>query len=105
MSMNVRILDMRVGGSFLFDLEDGSSITGIYQRIVPYEKLVFTWMGGTWRDWDTLVTLDFLERGTDTEIVLTHERLSLPEQRTLAQNGWSSMLTSLNSLLSSDLGF
>src|SRR5262249_55090651 len=35
----------RVGGSVLFEVEDGSSIIGTYLQIVPSEKLVYTWSG------------------------------------------------------------
>ena len=76
MSVAVRSLDARVGGSFCFDLEDGSSMIGTYLQIVPPEKLVFTWSGGAAQSWRTVVTLDFLDQGPVTEIVLTHEGLS-----------------------------
>jgi len=101
MNMTVRSLDARVGGSFHFDLENGSSIVGTYLQIVPPEKLVCTWSSETAQDWETVVTLDFLDRGTATEVVLTHEGLSAPERRARAEGGWPSMLDTLNSLLSS----
>jgi len=105
MAVTVRSLDARVGGSFRFEVEDGSLITGTYLHIVPPEKLVFTWVGGIRQDMETVVTLDFLERDSVTEIVLTHEWLNTSEQRILAQGGWSSLLTALASILASDLDF
>jgi uncharacterized protein YndB with AHSA1/START domain len=101
MGMTVRSLDARVGGSFCFDLENGSSITGTYLQIVPPEKLVFTWSGGAAQSWETIVTLDFLDQGAVTEVVLTHEGLSTPERRTLAAGGWPSLFDALASVLSS----
>lgn len=101
MSMTVRSLDARVGGSFCFDLENGNSIVGTYQQIVPPEKLVFTWSDGVAQNWETTVTLDFLDQGKITEVVLTHEGLSTPERRALAKGGWPSMLDALDSVLSS----
>jgi uncharacterized protein YndB with AHSA1/START domain len=101
MAMTVRSLDARVGGFFCFDLEDGSCIVGTYLKIVPPEKLVFTWSGGATQDWGTVVTLDFLEQGAMTEVVLTHEGLSTPERRALAEGGWPSLLDALASVLSS----
>lgn len=101
MNMTVRSLDARVGGSFCFDLEDGSSLVGTYLQIVPPEKLVYTWSGGAAQSWETLVTLDFLDRGAVTEIVLTHEGLSSPERRALAEGGWPSLFDALDSVLSS----
>jgi len=105
MSMTVRSLDARVGGSFCFDLEDGSSMIGTYLQIVPPEKLVYTWSGGAAQSWGTVVTLDFLDHGPVTEVVLTHERLGTPERRARAEGGWPSLLDALASVLSSDLDF
>ena len=101
MSMTVRSLDARVGGSFRFELEDGSCMIGTYLQIVPPEHLVFTWSGGAAQSWRTVVTLDFLDHGPLTEVVLTHEGLSTPERRALAEGGWPSLLDALASVLSS----
>jgi uncharacterized protein YndB with AHSA1/START domain len=105
MSMTVRSLDARVGGSFRFDLENGSSIFGTYLQIVPPEKLVFTWSGGATQGIDTVVTLDFLDQGPVTEVVLTHERLTAPELRVLFGSGWPSLLDALAEVLSTHLDF
>jgi uncharacterized protein YndB with AHSA1/START domain len=101
MGMVVSTLDARVGGSFRFDLENGSSIVGTYLQIVPPEKLVFTWAGEAIQGRETLVTLDFLDRGSITEVVLTHERLNTPEMHVLFGSGWQSLLDALAGLLSS----
>ncbi len=101
MSVTVHALDARVGGSFRFELENGSSIVGTYLQIVPPEKLVFTWSGEAIQDRETVVTLDFLDRGPVTEVVLTHERLSTPELRALFEGGWPSLLDALAEVLSS----
>ena len=101
MSMTVRSLDARVGGSFRFDLEDGSSMIGTYLQIVPPEKLVFTWSGGVAQSWGTVVTLDFLDQGPVTEVVLTHEGLSTEAMRARAGAGWPSLLDALAEVLSS----
>ena len=105
MSVTVSKLDARVGGSFRFDLEDGSSMIGTYLHIVPPEKLVFTWSGEARQDGETVVTLDFLDQGAVTEVVLTHEGLSTPERRALAEGGWPSLLDALASVLSTHLDF
>ena len=101
MSMTVRSLDARVGGSFCFELEDGSSLIGTYLQIVPPEKLVYTWSGGAAQSWETVVTLDFLDQGAVTEVVLTHEGLSTEAIRALVEGGWPSLFDALASLLSS----
>ena len=101
MSVSVRSLDARVGGSFRFELEDGSSIVGTYLHIVPPEKLVFTWSGGARQDRGTVVTVDFLDQGAVTEVVLTHEGLSTEAMRARVGAGWPSLLDALASVLSS----
>jgi len=105
MRVTVRSLEARVGGSFRFDVENGGSIVGTYLHVVPPEKLVFTWSGEATQDRETIVTLDFLDQGSVTEVVLTHERLDTPERRALAGAGWPSLLDVLASVLSSDLDF
>ncbi len=99
--VTVSKLDARVGGSFCFDLEDGSCIVGTYLHIVPPEKLVFTWSGRVTQGRETVVTLDFLDQGAVTEVVLTHEGLSTPEMRALVGSGWPSLLDALAEALSS----
>ena len=100
-SITVRSLDARAGGSFEYELEDGSSITGTYLQFVPPEKLVYTWIGGAAQNVKTIVTLDFLDRGPVTELVLTHEGLTTEAIRALVEGGWPSLLDALASVLSS----
>ncbi len=97
----VRSLDARVGGTFRFEVEDGSSIVGTYLHIVPPEQLVFTWSGEAIQGRETVVTLDFLDQGPVTEIVLTHEGLSTEAMRARVGAGWPPLLDALASLLSS----
>jgi uncharacterized protein YndB with AHSA1/START domain len=103
MSMTVRSLDVRVGGSFRFELENGGFIAGTYLHIVPPEQLVFTWSGEAIQGRETIVTLDFLDQGPVTEVVLTHEGLSTPDLRTLFGSGWPALLDALASVLSTHL--
>ncbi len=105
MSVTVSKLDARVGGSFCFDVEDGNSTIGTYLHIVPPEKLVFTWSGGAAPDRETVVTLDFFDLGTMTEVVLTHERLSTSVIHDSFQAGWQSVFDALTEFLSSHSNF
>ena len=99
-SITVSALDARVGGSFRFDLENGNSIVGTYLQIIPPEKLVFTWSSEAIQGKETIVTLDFLDQGSLTEVVLTHERLTTPELRAMLGSGWQSLLNALAEMLS-----
>ncbi len=105
MAVTVRSLEARVGGSFRFDVEDGSSIVGTYLHIVAPEHLVFTWSGAATQGRETIVTLGFLDQGPVTEVVLTHERLSTEAMRALFGAGWPSLLDALASVLSTRLDF
>jgi predicted DNA-binding transcriptional regulator YafY len=72
-----------------------------YLQIVPPEKLVFTWSAGAAPGRETVVTLDFLDLGEVTELILTHEHLVTPERHAVAEGGWSSLFDALASALSS----
>jgi uncharacterized protein YndB with AHSA1/START domain len=106
MTMTVRALDARVGGSFRFELEDGSAIVGTYLQMVPPKQLAFTWpgpgsVGSVTEGHETVVTLDFFDLGLVTEVVLTHEGLSTQERRARAGTIWPSLLDALAEVLSS----
>jgi uncharacterized protein YndB with AHSA1/START domain len=99
MAVTVRALDARAGGSFRFEAENGSAIFGVYLRVERPEKLVFTYSGDAIQGQETVVTLDFLDRGPVTEVVLTHDGLSA-DLRALFAGGWPSVLDALASTLS-----
>ena len=95
-------LDLRVGGRYRFEfkqLSDGIVVPvwGTYREVRAPERLVYTWtverpglnMG------ETLVTVEFLARGTETEIVLTHELLPSAELREEHKEGWNACFDSL----------
>ncbi len=95
-------IDLRVGGRYRISTcrsEAGEEIfvNGEYCEIVPPERIVFTW---NWEPpgmelGETLVTVEFRERGGATEIVLTHERLPDEKTRDLHGMGWNSALDCL----------
>ena len=105
MSVTVRSFHARVGGSFRFELENGNIIFGTYLRIAPPEQLVFTWSGTAIQDRETIVTLDFLDQGAMTEVVLTHAGLSTPDMHALFAGGWAPLLDALASILSTHPDF
>ncbi len=96
MGVTISKLDVQVGGSFCFDVGDGShSLVGTYLEIVRPEKLVFTWSSSATSDKETVVTVDFIEHGLVTQVVLTHERFGSKEMRLLHQAGWQELLAQL----------
>lgn len=93
--------DARVGGRYLIrntsPTGDVHNIRGEFVEIQPPAKLAFTWGGFTVRasgvageEMDgTLVVLEFLERGPQTEIVLTHYGLPTEALRKDHTRGWN----------------
>ena len=92
--------DLREGGKYVLEVRtpDGSRYInkGTYELIRPFEKIVFSW---AWEKFDphgvpmseltdTRVTVEFLEQGHSTEVVLTHELLPDTSAYKSHQHGW-----------------
>jgi uncharacterized protein YndB with AHSA1/START domain len=75
-------------------------VVGEYKEIRPPEKLVFTWRWETKPMNDTIVTIELLDRGHSTELVLTHEKLSPVEFRDEHGHGWTGRLEMLAGYIS-----
>lgn len=96
-------LDLRVGGKYRIHMRapDGAEhhAVGVYREIDPPKKLVFTWSweGGDMND--TLVTVEFLDRGATTELVLTHELFPNDDVSAKHEAGWSAALDKLAQVL------
>jgi uncharacterized protein YndB with AHSA1/START domain len=91
-------VDLRVGGAFRIDMQSEQvtfTHTGIYQEIIPPDRLVFSWTSINTQDQETLVTVELIQHGQQTELVLTHE--GLPDQKTKEMHamGWRSILDKL----------
>jgi uncharacterized protein YndB with AHSA1/START domain len=97
-------IDLRPGGRYEVVMQppDGGALllTGEFREVVPPERLVYTWR------WDigvpdiqeSLVTVEFLDRGDATEVVLVHEHAAGSELDPY-QMGWESGLEKLAGLL------
>ncbi len=91
-------IEPRVGGAFRIIMKDQTrSIehTGEYRVIEPPSRLVFTWISRSTESLPTLVTVEFLERDGQCELVLTHERLPSPEALRLHEGGWKQIVDKL----------
>jgi uncharacterized protein YndB with AHSA1/START domain len=74
--------------------------TGIFQEILPPEKLVYTWYWeGQAEEMKTLVTVEFMDRDGETEVVLKHERFTDKESREQHGQGWQGCLDQLEEYL------
>jgi uncharacterized protein YndB with AHSA1/START domain len=98
-------VDARVGGEFRLDLVspagERTSISGRYIEIAPPTKLVFTWVSVTTNYQDTLVTVEFIERGAQTDVILTHERLTDESIFQMHLAGWAACIEQLEFVLAS----
>ena len=95
-------VNARAGGNYRLDLVspagEKSWIAGQYVEVDPPQKLVFTWESSVLGNLETLVTVEFLDHGAQTEIILTHERLEA-EMIDRHRMGWSSCLDLLTEVL------
>ena len=82
-------LDVRVGGNFRLVMKSKTAEhvhTGTYQVVDPPAKLVFTWTANNQPQ--TQVTVEFLDHGEESEIVLTHEGFTQTDVAQRYQGGW-----------------
>ena len=93
-------VDLRVGGAFSLHMRrpDGAEnrAFGVYTEIDPPKKVAYTW---NWEGMpgldETLITVDFLDLGDATEVVLHHSGLPSEEQCARHTEGWSGILDKL----------
>jgi uncharacterized protein YndB with AHSA1/START domain len=102
MEVTVAETDPRVGGRYRLVMRepDGRehNISGTYWEIVPARKLVFTWNWDGGPDVETLVTLNFRDKGGATELTLTHTKFADEEARDMHNDGWMGCVGRLEKL-------
>ncbi len=103
--------DFREGGSYRLETglagSDTFHLRGTFRTVKPPEKLAFTWAWErtsatgekTEEMEETLVTVEFHERGNSTEVILTHEGFHTGEQRDRHTSGWNGCFDLLTRLL------
>ncbi|WP_158932344.1 SRPBCC domain-containing protein [Acidisphaera sp. S103] len=89
-------MDVRPGGAYHLRMRASDGTThikrGVYQAIVPPERLVFTW---AWDDPDgppgreTLVTVQFEDLGNETKLTLRQAPFESTASRDGNRGGWS----------------
>jgi uncharacterized protein YndB with AHSA1/START domain len=93
-------VDARPGGSYLLVMQpphgDAMRLVGTYREVDPPERLVYTWRWDTpWSDGhESVVTVEFVDKGDDTEVVLTHDHFG-PEGEDPYRDGWEGGLDKL----------
>ena len=97
--------DLRPGGSFSLVMsseESSREVSGTYVEVDRPRKLVFTWMGPLTNNVATLVTVELISRGDETDLVLTHERLPTSAICEGHTRGWGHILDHLAEAVSKD---
>jgi uncharacterized protein YndB with AHSA1/START domain len=75
------------------------NVVGVYQEVVPDERISYTWRGSRFPDENTLVTVAFRDAEGGTEVTITHENFSSAEVMSQHNRGWEGCLTSLEAFL------
>ncbi|HEX6277963.1 MAG TPA: SRPBCC domain-containing protein [Polyangiaceae bacterium] len=91
--------DARVGGKFLVVMRIGEKDLphhGEYLEIVPYERLVFTWLSHR-ASGNSRVTLTFEAIASGTRLTLEHRGLDDDSARRDHEHGWTMILACLAS--------
>jgi uncharacterized protein YndB with AHSA1/START domain len=97
-------MDPRPGGCFRLVMrgERGDiAHIGEYREVDPPRRLVLTWKSPATRGMETVVTVEFHQRGDATELILTQEEL--PDEQTADghREGWTSIAEKLALYLAS----
>jgi uncharacterized protein YndB with AHSA1/START domain len=97
-------VDLRVGGAFRWTMQTArwrGRFFGTYLEVDPPERLVFTWeaKGFGFDVGESRVTVEFHDRGDETELVLTHERQPNRRVHAFHSFGWWGTLRRLDRLL------
>jgi uncharacterized protein YndB with AHSA1/START domain len=101
-SRSTASVDARVGGAFEVVMHHENATLrhyGEYRAVERNKKLVFTWYSDATHHTETLVTVEFHAAGTNTEIVVTHERMPDHEAGLRHTQGWTLALELLEGLL------
>jgi uncharacterized protein YndB with AHSA1/START domain len=97
-------VDLRPGGAFRVEMKgtiDGSDPNrvvethGVYQEIVPNERVSYTWNSSWNQEPESLVTVTFRDVPGGTEIRLEHSRVASDATREGYTKGWGSILDKL----------
>jgi len=97
-------LDAKPGGRYRIEVKSPEGQlyrgAGTYREVRAPERLVFTWK---WEheplESETLVTVEFLESGSGTRLILTHGSFTTVTSRQEHEHGWTAVLDNLQKFL------
>ncbi len=99
-------VDLKVGGNYRIGLDSNQGdakhhVTGTFREVSVPEKLVYTWTteDQIHRGEESLVTVEFHEKGSSSELVLTHDLLVTKQEHESTYEGWLMVLDGLRRML------
>jgi uncharacterized protein YndB with AHSA1/START domain len=97
-------VDLRVGGRYRLAMKPPDAdavyiVGGVYREVRPPERLVYTWAWEGSGAPETVVTVEFRDRGTHTEVILTHGAFADAAERDKHVHGWNGCLDHLTGLM------
>lgn len=97
--------DLRIGGRYDVVMRETNGTEhlqfGVYREIEPVSRLVFTWNCPELSVTDSVVIVELIDRGAQTELVLTHELPPDPKIRQGHEEGWKGCTENLARFLES----
>ena len=102
-------VDLRVGGTYRIEMlhdddKNNCIATGEYLEIENNRRLVYTWGWEGPDRYETLVTVEFIEKNGGTELLLKHQRFANNSARDKHEFGWNGCLESLRQYLKLNRG-
>jgi len=100
-------VDLRPGGRWRFrtaDLPDLGvlAVGGAFIEIHAPDRLIYTWAWEGAEEDETLVTVEFRDRGAQTEVLVRHERFADGSVRDEHAQGWADCLERLTGSMSTE---
>ena len=102
-------LDAKIGGRFYAELKSATGnhhrVMGAFKEVRPHDRVSFSWnwMGEDGKprnpSTDTLVTIDLVAKGADTELTLVHTGFQNEDQQSKHKSGWNSCFVCLDRYL------
>jgi uncharacterized protein YndB with AHSA1/START domain len=93
-------MDVRVGGRYHIRFgvpgDEEHNVSGVYQEVVPNEKLVFSWAWQSTPERVSRVTVVLRPEGGGTEMIFRHEQFFDEAARDRHHQGWSGAMYKLD---------
>jgi uncharacterized protein YndB with AHSA1/START domain len=96
-------VDLRVGGAYRIHMREPNGVEhrhhGTYRVIEPPRRLIYSWNQYGDDVADTIVTIECIQQGTGTELVLTHEGFLSEDRRASHEQGWTAIFNQIGAEL------